>query len=281
MAIEIRPSGEPVAIAQAGLAIGQAEREKEERARAERAAEQASQDRARQMAMEWDAQKMLLNSQQDFAHEQRLHQTDLEAEARAKEWEVQKMVLRSQMDFQQEEQARQKEYDEFLTTEKYIRDKVTSGELPPEKAEDLYFMNAYQHSKLDKPEVVARLGGSTEYVQKIQGVGAEKGIFTPSNIQKGLGVIATGAPTSPMGIPLPTLSKREEYETFATQEWGPNWRVLVPEAEQAINQKFGVPVIKPGTRELDENSMAQFIIGAGGNIEQAKKLARQSGYKVD
>ena len=133
MAIEIRPSGEPAAIAQAGLTIGQGERAKEERARADEKAQMAAQDRARQMAMEWDAQKMLLNSQQDFAHEQRLHQSDLEAEARAKEWEVQKMELRSQMDFQREEQERQQKLTRIDNALMTIEKEHDAGHFPDER----------------------------------------------------------------------------------------------------------------------------------------------------
>lgn len=131
MAIEIRQQGEPELYAKAGVAIGQAERAKEERARADRAAEQAAQDRARQAAQEWDLQKMLLNSQQDFAHQQRLHQSDLDGEARAKEWEVQKMELRSQMDFQQDEQERTKNIQSItnqLTTLDKFKDQIDPGQ---------------------------------------------------------------------------------------------------------------------------------------------------------
>lgn len=172
MAIEIRQQGEAGLYAQAGHAIGAAQKaEREQQIAVQREnmlIENAERRRAEQVSRDWDLQKMVLNSQQDFAHQQRLHQADLEAEARSKEWEVQKMELRSQMDFQKEEQARQKEYDEFLSTEKYIRDKVASSELPKEKADDLYFMNAYQHSNLNKPEIVARLGGTAEYIQRVK-----------------------------------------------------------------------------------------------------------------
>lgn len=123
MAIEIRPSGEPGAIAQAGLAVGQAERAKEERARADRAAEQAAQDRARRVAQDLEIQKMMFNSQQEFAHEQRLRQVELDKEARSYEWEKEKMELRSQMDFQQEEKDRLKNIEsvtnQISTLDKY------------------------------------------------------------------------------------------------------------------------------------------------------------------
>lgn len=169
MGIEIRPGGETEATAQAGLAIGQGERAKEERARADRAAEQAAADRVRQMSHEWELQKALLDAQQDFAHEQRLKQAQLDAEARAHEWETEKMELHSRIEFEAEERERQKEIEAFLSTDKYINDKVTSGEWTPERAEGPSFINAYQHIKLGRPEIIARLGGDPEYVQKIQG----------------------------------------------------------------------------------------------------------------
>lgn len=198
MSIELRQPGEASAVAAAGTAIGAGERAKEERARAERAEEQAAQTRAHQVAQEWDLQKMVLNSQQDFAHEQRLQQAQLEGEARAQEWQVEKMEMASRLDFEAEERERQREYSEFLNTDKYIRDKVTSGELTSEKAEDLFFMNAYQHSKLNKPEIIERLGGSPEYVQKAQGVRTQRpasvseqkwGLLSPEeqlNVARGL-----------------------------------------------------------------------------------------------
>jgi hypothetical protein len=110
MGIEIRQPGEAKAAATAGTMIGRAERAKEERARTEREQEQATQmafqERARQVAMDWELQKMVLNSQQDFAQEQRLRQVELEKEARAREWEYEKMELASRIDFEQSEKER-------------------------------------------------------------------------------------------------------------------------------------------------------------------------------
>ena len=120
----------------------------------------------RDVAKEMAEFEMDLQIQKAKTLKQVEEQFDIEAEVRARANELWKMETSSRLDFEAQERGRQKEYDEFLTTEKYIRDKVTSGELPSKKAEDLYFMNAYQHSKLDKPEVVARLGSSAEYVQR-------------------------------------------------------------------------------------------------------------------
>ena len=106
MAIEIRPSGEAQAVAQAGRVVGAGERAKEERARAEREQQRALEMQARDAARAWELQKLILNSQQDFAHEQRMRQAQLDAEARAREWEVEKMELASRFDFEQDEKKR-------------------------------------------------------------------------------------------------------------------------------------------------------------------------------
>jgi len=110
MAIRITQPGEVKAAATAGAMIGKGKRAEEDRARAEReqarAQQMAAQQAARQAALEWEQQKMMLNSQQDFAHEMRMRQVGLEAEARAREWQVEKMELASRMDFEQEEKER-------------------------------------------------------------------------------------------------------------------------------------------------------------------------------
>ena len=120
--------GTPSAYTELGKLAGQAEKRKEEIARSEREIERGEQvaaqirsmkfqeeqnqlqeeaaKRARQVAQEWEIQKMSLNSQQQFQHELRLNQTELDREARSKEWELKKMEIRSYMDFQKEEQDR-------------------------------------------------------------------------------------------------------------------------------------------------------------------------------
>ena len=110
MGIEIRPSGESTAYAAAGQTIGKAERAKEERARGERQAQQAqdlaARQRADQMAMDWELQKMQMRSQLDFQQELRDKQYEYDKFNRAKEWEVEKMELASRFDFEQEEKER-------------------------------------------------------------------------------------------------------------------------------------------------------------------------------
>lgn len=105
MAIEYRPTGEAQAVSQAGKQTGQAEAAKRQQ---QLTLEQQAEDRARA----WEVEKFVLNSQQDFAHEMRLRQAELNKEARAHEWEVEKAEIASRMDFEQQEKER-------------IRDKAT------------------------------------------------------------------------------------------------------------------------------------------------------------
>lgn len=57
-------------------------------------------------AKEWEKEKMLLRSQQDFLHEQRLRQADLDREARAQEWYNEKLEIASKEDFRIQEEDR-------------------------------------------------------------------------------------------------------------------------------------------------------------------------------
>jgi len=64
-------------------------------------------------AKDWERQKMLMNSQQDFAHEMRMRQAELDREARAQEWFNEKLELVSRFDFEQEEKERQRKKSIF------------------------------------------------------------------------------------------------------------------------------------------------------------------------
>lgn len=169
MPIELRQPGESALYAGAGQIIGKAERAKEERARTERQQEQsqqiAAQQAARQMAQEWEIQKMLLNSQQDFAHEQRLRQADLDGEARAKEWEYEKMELRSRFDLEQDEKERIRDKAEYISG----RDALKKNENLTEKQQaDAIFVLSIKHP--DVTEAAAELGKYPEYIQRLQGI---------------------------------------------------------------------------------------------------------------
>lgn len=299
MGIEIRPSGEAAGYAQAGTIIGQAEKGKEERARAERQAEQsqqiAAQNSARQMAQEWEIQKMLLNSQQDFAHEQRLRQADLDTEARAKEWEVDKMEMRSKLDFEQEEKERVRDNVVAVAGEKTLLESPMSDE---ERSRGLFNLwrqhpdspNLQKYSGMEPQTDRAQFGTppwylSPEYkdtpegkaaLAKTQKTAEEEPIFTPYNVQKGLGILSTGSPESPLGIPLPVLKNQKEHEQWAERNWGPSWKVLVPDAVDVINKKFGITT--PVQRAATDQIMTQYLIANGNNLEKTRQALAKDNY---
>lgn len=265
----------------------------------------------RDVAKEMAEFEMDLQIQKAKTLKQVQEQFDIEAEVRARANELWKMETASRLDFEQKEKFRQEEIAEYWATEKYIDSKKAEG-IDEKEIENMRFMNDYKHEELGLPEITARLGSSPEYMQKLQGVrtqrpasvseeqwnlltpeeqlraarvhaglepraGVEKGIFTPSSIQKGLGILSTGSPVSPLGLPLPTLETKEEHEFYAERNWGPNWKLHIPEAVDVINRKFGLTELKP----LSRATMQQFLLASGGNIEQAKQLAKQSGYRVE
>ena len=139
MGIEIRPSGESTAYAAAGQTIGKAERGKEERARGERQTQQAqdlaARQRADQMAMDWELQKMQMRSQLDFQQELRDKQYEYDKFNRAKEWEVEKMGLASRFDFEQEEKERLRTNAMYDAAKETLEDnKKNMGDAEYEKA---------------------------------------------------------------------------------------------------------------------------------------------------
>ena len=302
MGIEIRPSGEAQAYAGAGRVIGKAKAREIAREEAQRAQELAFRQRAQQMSNDWELQKMLLNSQLDFQHEQRMIQIEQEKFEKAKAWDVEKMELASRLDFQMEEQKTQKQIsiidNDIDGITKYIKD----NGIDEKSGEWVSLQNKLSELDEQKRNIKLGLKPGQEYGMKPAGwqyltpeeqkqaarIGAGlepraaqpeevKPIFTPAYIQKVLGVLSTGSPESPLGIPLQTLQTKEEHEKWAEKSFGPNWKTIVPEAIDVINEKFGTNELKP----INSNIIQQFLIATGGNIEEAKKLAKQNGYKVD
>jgi hypothetical protein len=106
MAIRREQPGAAKAAAKAGLTIGKGKRAEEDRARVEREQARAQQRAAQQAAMEWEATKMRMRSEQDFQQELSEKQWDYEKFNRAKAWDIEKMEIASRNDFQQEEQDR-------------------------------------------------------------------------------------------------------------------------------------------------------------------------------
>lgn len=156
MPITKKQPGEAAGVAAAGNIVGQAQRAEEERAKAER-------QRARQIAMDWEMQKMMLNSQQDFAHEMRMKQAELDKEGRAKEWEVEKAEIASKMDFEQQERERNKQHANMLNAFAYTKDKA---DLTPAQKENIDFATALKYSEFGFPEALEILGSSPEYMER-------------------------------------------------------------------------------------------------------------------
>lgn len=157
MAIKITQPGEAKAAAQAGIAVGKAKGAEREEARAEREQARGEQIAARQAArkaaLEWEQQKMLLNSQQDFAHEMRMRQAQLDKEARAQEWQVEKMELASRIDFEQDEKERIRRKAEYTAG----RDNINENEnLTDTQKADANFRLSSRYP--DIPEAAAGLG---------------------------------------------------------------------------------------------------------------------------
>ena len=82
-----------------------------------------------------------MNSQQDFAHEMRMRQADLDKEARAEEWQTEKMELASRLDFEQDEQERLRDNAEFEAGDKTI----TESDMPETEKPRARFKNAMLH----------------------------------------------------------------------------------------------------------------------------------------
>lgn len=133
MSIVIRPKGEARAAAEAGKIIGKAEAKRQQQ---QIDAELASQKKAQ----EWELEKLALRSQQDFQHELRLRQINLEKEARAEEWEIEKMQRASLLDFEMEEKERLKKLEEITNSINAIQKEIDSG-----------------HTADDDPTIKARL----------------------------------------------------------------------------------------------------------------------------
>lgn len=111
MPIVKRQPGEAKAAATAGKVIGEAEKAKRQQAIALEREQRSSQLAAQKRAMDWEAEKMAMRSQQDFQQELADKQWEFEKFNRAKQWDIEKMEMRSRLDFEQEEKGRQKRID--------------------------------------------------------------------------------------------------------------------------------------------------------------------------
>lgn len=123
----------------------------------ERAQQVETQRQIRQTALEWEQHKMFLNSQQDFAHEMRLRQAELDREARAQEWHTEKMELVSRMDFEQKEKERVRRKAEYKTGKDVI---TTNDTLTDAQRDEANFLLAKEY--IDVSDAAADLGRGAE-----------------------------------------------------------------------------------------------------------------------
>lgn len=153
MAIEIRSEKEPKAAGQAGSIIGTAQK----------------------AAAEWELQKAILRSQQEFQQELRLRQVQLEAQARAREWELEKMEMVSRIDFQQKEQARQLEMKRNQVMYDTLKQQIDKGIVGPEDSNWPQIQNRllYYQAKAQGADAPATLYNTPSAVMKPQNLQKE------------------------------------------------------------------------------------------------------------
>jgi len=139
MGITITQPGAAKLAAATGTATSKAARAKEDRARAARKrtedlrlAQQHMADTARQkaqqVAMEWELQKMQITSQRAFERELRQEDYRLMAEDRSAAWQIEKMELASRMDFERSEGERQRKLSVIDNSEAALNKAIERGE---------------------------------------------------------------------------------------------------------------------------------------------------------
>jgi len=257
MSIRKEQPGGAKAAATAGAIIGKGERAKEDRARAERQQAQAAQDQARQLAIQWEQQKMLLNSQQDFAHEQRMRQAGLEAEARAREWDVEKMEIRSRIDFEAEEKDRRRVMDEAVVGLKAIDKYVKEGKGTEADVQELRLGYEIQketgkmpstsllQSKINKPMTLKQRAEELEAAEVLGSYTQEEREEVLNRAKDTIQPTAEELPPAPQG-----------------KVW-----VTAPDGQIGFlsEEELALPEYKDYTR-MDESPTATPIIGGGGTF---------------
>jgi len=132
MGIKYKPKQGPEISARAGAATGAAEKAKTEQ-RINLAFE------AEERAKMWELTKMELRSQQQYAHEARMRQVELDKEARAHEWVIEKAEIASRMDFQRQEEERQRKLAKNDAATAQLEELETSGKYPKNLIEQQKF----------------------------------------------------------------------------------------------------------------------------------------------
>jgi len=220
VAIRIEQPGAAKAAAISGTAIGKGKRAEEDRARAEReqarAQQIAAQQSARAAALEWEQQKMLLNSQQDFAHQMRMRQADLEKEARAKEWTTEKMELASRMDFQQDEQERIRRKAEYTAG----RDSINKNENLTDGQKDMAnFLLSTKFSDLSEAATGLGLRPQT----------GKQGLFNLGEEGPLPGGIASPTVDNPLGLNIESIPTEQLSQTVLNLEAQNKFEVISPD----------------------------------------------------
>lgn len=223
MPIVKRQPGEAAAAAKAGAMIGAGKRKEKEQARAEREqarGEQiAAQQSARKAAIEWEQQKMLLNSQQDFAHEMRIRQAGLDKEARAQEWQTEKMELASRFDFEQDEKERIRRTATYTAG----RDNINENEnLTDTQKADANFRLSSRYP--DIPEAAVGLG--------LRPQTSKQGLFD-FGLDTGLTPDGTLGPTvnNPLGLNIENIPIGQLPQTVLDLESANKFEVISPDGE--------------------------------------------------
>ena len=131
----------------------------------------------------------------------------------------------------------------------------------------------------------------------------DKSPFAESYIETAIGELMTGAPSSVLGIPLPTLRTREDYMKYATNKFG-RFTTRIPGVMEVINGKFPPPVEskqveaapenpaydydgesigyynKDGSITLNKEGQKRLFELAGNDAEKARELALEQRYVI-
>lgn len=220
MPIRIEQPGAAKAAAKAGVAIGKGKRAEEDRARAEReqarAQQVAAQQSARKAALEWEQQKMLFNSQQDFAHEMRMKQSQLEKEARAEEWQVEKMELASRMDFEQDEKERLR-----------IKAEYTAGRDTLDKKKDTMPEGEYERALFRLDSIYAPKGVDTA----VEGLGFKEQTSGLFNLRSDTDLTPSGTVDNPLGLNIENIPVSQLPQAVLDLEAQNKFEVISPDGE--------------------------------------------------
>lgn len=225
------------------------------------------------------ARKEDLEIQQQYQTNMKLldAQLDLETFERAKRWEIDKMEISSRVDFEEEEADRRRIKSDAKNATRSLEKEIEAGRVSATDPQVKRYLEYYK-IKEQFPGERPPMSLITPTAPRV-----EKPIFTPYNIQQGLGELTTGAPSSALGLPMEVLTEKADHIAYATNRWGPNWQDEVPEAARIIENKFPdeaphfIALNQPLTVEIVDS----YLIAAGNDINKAMQMAQRDGYDVD